>query len=287
MSDDFRVDRWVWYGALFFGLVAFNLWLGNQVPQVQWLIFCLFATWPIALLAGWAMVRNYRDYFKQRDLDMFSQHQNALSITADSRRLEMAKGVHPEVFKLLLGERDRVWMFISGTKSPNRRPYAILAADPKVTDYFVSYFLENSTETECMKKHGMVNEKDFRFDPRREVSSFEMYDRLVTVLHQEMKCTMPFLNAPPLWLNPWTPETVKDDFGWGGPEKEEPVTERVETRKAYLERTAAIERSQPSSGGDYITETLKKTVSNWKPGSSQMASDVISDDELQRLKSMG
>jgi len=259
---------WMVYAVFFCALIAFNLWLGDQSSEF---VYCLYALWPLTFIAGWGMVRNYRDYFKQRDIDMFSQHQAALAISPREKELEAAKGVHPETYKLLLGERDRVWRFIAGTKSPTGRPYAVLYADPDVTDSFVSYFLQMSTQENCMSKRD-TSDKDFSFDPRGTVSARVMYDKFVHVLYQETKCTTPFLDAPPLWLVGWGPETVAADLGWGLPDKTVSAVPRTETRKQYLERMyqKGGNSATEEEGAEMLVRAAEKTAQGWDPGTLEV-----------------
>ena len=183
------------------------------VDALEWLNVCSSG---LAIVGGGMLLWSlWLAWLELREAAVFEiqGRQKALSMTAMSVTLEAAKGVHPEVLAMVLGDRARRWGLISGTKSKDKSPYSVLQARPQVTDRFVAHFLKMSNKTSYMPKR-MLSDGDTRFDPLGVVTAYEMYDAFESLLFEELKATRPFgQNKPGYWLSGWDPDTVAMDFG--------------------------------------------------------------------------
>lgn len=204
----------IWLGVIGLMLLvaAWSMWtfVTNQYPGFAPVMYCLsIVALPVLFWGGVEGLLQYR----ARAAEIFQARQRALSMSSMGQLLEAAKGVHPEVLSMVLGERARRWGLISGTKSKDRSPYSVLIDRPQVTDRFLAHVLKMSNDTTIMPKR-MLGDKDKSFDPQGVVTAYEMYDALYSLFEAEMKVTRPFGdNRPGYWLNDWDPETVAMDFG--------------------------------------------------------------------------
>lgn len=205
---------YIWMSIVGAVLVVMALWAwGYATGGLEWLNVCssILGTVGGALLL-WAL---WLVWMAAREAAVFDlqRRQKALSMTTMSVTLEAAKGVHPEVLAMVLGERARRWGLISGTKSKDKSPYSVLQARPQVTDRFVAHFLKMSNSKSYMPKR-LLSDGDTRFDPLGSVTAYEMYDAFESLLFEELKATRPFgQNKPGYWLSGWDPDTVSMDFG--------------------------------------------------------------------------
>ncbi len=205
---------YIWMSIVGTVLVVMALWAwGFGTGALEWLNVCssMLATVGGGMLL-WAL---WLAWLEARETAVFELQgrQRALSMTTMSVTLEAARGVHPEVLAMVLGERARRWGLISGTKSKDKSPYSVLQARPNVTDRFVAHFLKMSNKTSYMPKR-LLSDGDTRFDPLGVVTAYEMYDAFESLLFEELKATRPFgQNKPGYWLAGWDPDTVAMDFG--------------------------------------------------------------------------
>lgn len=225
--------NWKWMVPAMLTPIAGGLgaWLMN-VDGGAWVVrfggFVMIC-WACVLL--YSAYKNCREYFAEGDAMRFEQRQRALAITADSVRLEAAKGVHPETLELLLRDRARRWGLISASKSANRKPFGVLLARPNVTEAFLAHFLKMSNDKTYMPLN-MLSDGDKSFDPQKRVTAREMYDDLESLLFEESKITRPFGKYKPgYWIPDWGPEAVAMDFGIDL-EQWSYVDEEIETAKS-------------------------------------------------------
>jgi hypothetical protein len=195
-------------------------WLLILSPD-EWVRGLAWVVLFFAVVSMIAATANYIVYFRHWQMEDYASHQAALSVTADSLMLEKAAGVHPETLRLLLGERSRAWMRRAGSEVPDREPYAVMYACPQVTEYFVRYFLINSSETKAMTVRGfLVEGRKKKFDPMGETDEYTMYHLFESVLIQNRMLTKPYNGTPGLWIPPWGPAEVAADLGIGLEEEE-------------------------------------------------------------------
>ena len=160
-----------------------------------------------------AAIGNLIDYRRAQSVSMFERKRRALALTPLTAELEAARNVHPEVVKVLINERHRVWMMKSGVKSQGVSPHSVLYGAPDVTDYFLRYFLESSTESVVMPKRLLSDGRKNRFDPWGAVSEYTMYVRLLELLAKQGKVVKYSEFEQYEWVHPWTPALVAEDFG--------------------------------------------------------------------------
>lgn len=249
-SDGPRTWKWAvpYFFCLLFGFLGMSLTGGAETSE-GWRLFGMFLLL-CALLAFVIGASNHRWWANDRNAEVRLKLREADAITPRGYMLLQAKGVHPDVLRMVLGEQARRWGIVSGTKSPNGKPYSVLMSRPRVTDAFLAYFLRMSNDQTYMPKR-KLSDKDHSFDPQRIVTAYEMYDDLESLLVEEMKATRPLgENKPGYWLGEWTPQLVGMDFGMEISEWE--VDEPVEEEPA--ERIARGGSS--SSASDIVAKAL-------------------------------
>jgi len=212
-----RMWKWMVPSAGVFGL--FTLSMTVAALSAQFPVFiqlgCQVGLFGLMVICAAAGISGYRQYFHRQEAETLEIRQQALAITADSLLLEKAQGIHPQTLQILLAERNRVWMVVSGTVSPDNKPYTVLKAAPQVTDKFIEFFLDNSTSEQAMPKRMLVEGRKNMFDPSGQVDEYTMYDLFEQVLIQERKLTKPYGNIKPgMWIPPWSPVSVALDLGW-------------------------------------------------------------------------
>lgn len=195
------------------------------VPAAGWWMLQLMGEWggvtvkclaaltiPVALILLVQAASMYRAYYRSLAVSDLERQQTALSITAESVKLDAAKSVHPQTLELLLRDQARRWGLISATRSNSRKPYAVLFARPRVTEAFFVHFLKMSNGVTYMPI-SMLSEGDKSWDPDGRVSAREMYEDVESLLHEEGKATRPMGKYKPgYWVAGWTPEKVAMDF---------------------------------------------------------------------------
>ena len=136
--------KWMVPGALFglFLLVTRSL-LVSDIELVRWLAL---VPGVITAICAVATIGNFYDYRREMSTSFYERRQNAMARTPTASELEGAKGVHPDVARMIVRERKRAWML----KGQGRND--VLFNAPNVTDVFVVYFLQNSTEMFVMQK---------------------------------------------------------------------------------------------------------------------------------------
>lgn len=167
----------------------------------------------LALVCGVAAIGNYVDYRREHVIDFLERRKHAESMTQLSVRLEAARGVHPEVARRLLEESHRVWALKAGNRDLRVPAHSVLYAAPEVTDFFVRFVLENSTEMYVMAKHRLVEGRKNRFDPWGAVDEYTMYDALMRVWAADGRIVKYSEFEPYAWAQPWTPRVVAEDYG--------------------------------------------------------------------------
>lgn len=208
-----RSLRWVWLGAavgvLLVAAGAMEAW-ALSVPVLH---YCAQGLAVVCIPLGLGALMDWWMDYRGQSVDLLYTRQRAMSMTAMGQLLEAAKGVHPAVLESLMQDRARRWGLISGTKSPDKSPYSVLQARPRVTDRFVAFALRMSDQKGLMPKR-LLSDGDKRFDPAGVVTAYEMYDDFESLLTAELKVTRPYgMTKPAYWLAGWDPESVALDFG--------------------------------------------------------------------------
>lgn len=153
--------------------------------------------------------------------DFITSVWTARARTTDVMLMEAIKGTHPETVAYVYGERRRSWMLRAGIELPDDlAPYSVLYAAPDVTDLFVWHFLRNSTTHRVMTKRQLAD-KSYKYDPMHKVTDYEQYDRFIALLQNRGIITRHSSNSAPLWVPPWTPEMLAEDYGWDWDDEDE------------------------------------------------------------------
>lgn len=211
MEREARNWKWMVPGA--FCAVSFLLMRWMLMTEYSWMQWSSIVAGFVALMCAIAAIGNLIDYRRAQEVSMLERRRNAMSRTPISAQLEAARGVHPDIAKMLMNERNRVWMLKSGVKADGIIPHSVLYGAPNVTDIFLKYFLESSTDTTVMPKRVLVDGRKNRFDPWGAVTEYQMYDALIQLLAAQGKIHKWSEFSMWEWLDPWTPALVADDFG--------------------------------------------------------------------------
>ncbi len=205
--------NWKWMVPGFFivpAMLAFAWLLGSEFAWVrQAALVFLFAAALLALATIWNFIRYVVTWWNEEKIMLM----HAANETADVLALRAANGVHPETLKMMHADRRRATRLISGTLAIDEQPYAVLNADPGITDYFVAYFLYHSTEKKVMSKHQLVDGRKKVFDPSGELTEYEMYDRLINHMVRMKMITRQAANDSSYWMNEWSPKAAAADLG--------------------------------------------------------------------------
>lgn len=196
-------------------LVPVFLLLTRALYFAPWgLAWLGFVSGTAAAICAIVSVTNFHDYRRDQVVLYLERRQNALAHTHDVAQLEAARGVSPESVKMLINEHQRVWMLRSGVADRGISPHTVMYGAPDVTEFFVQYFLESSTETSVMPKRLLSDKRKNRFDPWGAVTEYEMYDHLIALLLREGKVHRWSEFDAYEWVHPWTPELVAVSYGW-------------------------------------------------------------------------
>ena len=211
MYSDARNWKWMTPSAVFGLLLIVTRWLlMSSSEEARWVGVM---TGVICAVCAIAAIGNFVDYRRAQFVSIFERQQRARSLTALSQEMESARGVHPDSVALIINERHRVWMLKSGVQSQGIMPHSVLYGAPDVTEYFLQYFLENSSDKVVMPKRLLVQGRKNRFDPYGVVDEYTMYDRLLELLATQGKVMMYAKYMQYEWIAPWSPRLVAEDFG--------------------------------------------------------------------------
>jgi len=160
----------------------------------------------VAAVLAIAAIGNLLDYRRERSVAIFERNRRAMAITPLASELESARGVHPDVARTIIRERKRAWMLRGSGRND------VLFNAPNVTDVFMLYVLENSSESLVMAKNRFVEGRKNRFDPNGAVTEYEMYDDLTKLLAIEGKIHRWSEFSQWEWVKPWGPRSVAEDY---------------------------------------------------------------------------
>jgi hypothetical protein len=209
--DGPRNWKWMLPGMVFGLAILLTRYL--LLSPTEWVRWLALVPGFITVICGLAAIGNFIDYRRDQSTAIFERKRNAMARTQLSVELESARGVSPEVAKILINEHHRVWMMKSGVQSEGITPHSVLFGAPDVTEYFLQYFLEGSTEKSVMPKRVLSEGRKNRFDPWGVVDEYTMYDRLIALLVRQGKVQRWSEFDSYEWVEPWTPALVADDFG--------------------------------------------------------------------------
>jgi hypothetical protein len=208
-----RVWKWLVPAFAMVMMVPMAMWV-NMISRSygwEWLPVCstaLFLLMPFLGIQAWAA---FKAYYRRAEVQDFVDRQNALANTAEVRKFEYSRSMHPEVLKLLLLQEKTVWRVKEA--KPGEFVDWVLDADPSVRAAFVEYVLQNSTKVKMMPMNGWLGDKTYDFDPDKLVTDYDQYRGFHRVLINRGMATEAFGNQPGQWIDPWTPELVAAHFG--------------------------------------------------------------------------
>lgn len=203
--------KWMVPGMVFGLAILITRYL--MLSPTDWVRWMAIVPGMISAICAIAAVGGLIDYRRTQSTEMFERRRRAMALTPLSSELDSARGVHPESVKILINERHRVWMLKSGVRAQGVTPHSVLYGAPDVTDSFLMYFLQSSTETVVMPKRLLVEGRRNRFDPWGAVDEYTMYDHLLALLAKQGKIVKWSEFSQYEWSDPWTPALVAEDFG--------------------------------------------------------------------------
>jgi hypothetical protein len=208
MVRDLRMMNWMLPGVVAGLLLGLATWMSRSTLEMA--SYCAGSLLFAALILLVQAFSGYRAFYRQIEVDQFSQKRTALADTAEVRLAEFMRGMHPETVRLFLKHRLEVWRVRE--MGANELVTWVLDADPRVNWTFVEHVLRNSNPYNVMAKR-FLNDKAHSFDPLKVVTDYEMYDALVELLQRRGWVTEGHGGMPPVWIEPWKPELVARKFG--------------------------------------------------------------------------
>lgn len=212
MYSESRNWKWMVPGVTFPLLLLFTrAFFQSPHEWVRWVgVVPGFA----ALICAIATISNYFIYLRDWNTTFIERKYGVLNETYTARELRAAQGVHPDVARMLLGERDRLWKLKAGDATAGVVPHSVLFDEPDVTDMFFMYFLENSTEKHPMPMHGkLVEGRKNVFDPHKLVDEYTMYRKTIAMLARKRIIVQWSNGSPWEWNQPWDPELAAASWG--------------------------------------------------------------------------
>ena len=219
--NDARNWKWMVPGVGFVFLMLMTR--GLLLSEFEWVRWFGVGTGLTGAVCAVAAIGNYMDYRLDQSVRILERKRRLMVLTPLSAELEAARHVHPEAVKVLINERHRIWMLKSGVRAQGVTPHSVLYGAPDVTDIFLDYFLRSSTDTVVMPKRLLVDGRKNRFDPWGAVNEYTMYDHLIELLVKQGKVQKYSEYDPFMWVDPWAPALVAEDYGLEWEETAEPV----------------------------------------------------------------
>jgi hypothetical protein len=217
-----RNRNWMMPGLFAIAMLLITRVLATAPYWLPWLGWISFGG---AVMLALMAIFNLYDLRRNQDMWFLERRQNALAHTPLATQIEAARGVSPEVTKIIINEWRRVWMLKSGVGDSG--PHSVLFGAPDVTEYFLQYFLESSTDKSVMPKRLLSEGRKNRFDPWGVVDEYTMYDRLIALLAKQGKVQRWSEYDNYEWVEPWTPALVAVDYGLEWKESESTIGAKV------------------------------------------------------------
>jgi hypothetical protein len=206
----YELKMWNWLApgivaGLLLGLAMF--FGGSDVTGAE---YCAGALVFVVVLLFVQTISGYRAFYRQIEVNQFSQKRTALADTSEVRLAEFMRQMHPETVRLFMKHRLEVWR-IKEMRGEELFTL-VLDADPRINMKFLEYVLRHSNPYALMPKR-VLNDKAKTFDPLGVVTDYEQYDALASLMMRRGWVTDGFGGQPPVWIEPWRPELVARRFG--------------------------------------------------------------------------
>lgn len=208
MVYELKLFNWLIPGVLAGFMLGFALWLSQS--ELDMALYCAGSFFFVAVLLLVQAFSGYRAFYRQVEVDQFSQKRTALADTAEVRLAEFMRGMHPETVRLFLKHRLEVWRI---REMRGEELYTmVLDADPRINLKFLDHVMKRSNPYSLMPKR-LLSDKAHSFDPMGVVTDYEQYDALAALLQRRGWVTEGHGGQPPMWIEPWKPEIVALRFG--------------------------------------------------------------------------
>ncbi len=201
------------------------------VPAVFWLLSCMVflfmldwfgvTLWLIVpggfgLLFGVVTITEFLGYIREQAIERAEREQRAMALTADSYLAEQMRGLSSQSPELANSIAQRIGRpdLILFPGMHGRHPQVIIAGSD-VTLLFALHVLEKSDDKTMLAQRNF-QDGTYHWDKNGLISDRQQWMQLNWLLSQENICTryQPGLkvNHPPLWLPPWTPQRVLENW---------------------------------------------------------------------------
>lgn len=212
MSDGPRNWKWMVPGVLipvFLSIFLLMISSSGTGSLGKWVrigsLIPLAITW-ILLLAA---ISNYRLYFRQAEVDIFSQRRQAEILSSTVEMARAFNGLHPSYAKILTMHMNTVWEIKEGQTAEGLKivDYILYGTRVPVHVDFIIHVLKNSSAYSVMPER-MISDGSTIFDPVGTVTDREQYQELVAYWRGQGRVTNAHGNQPAQWIYPWDPELV-------------------------------------------------------------------------------
>jgi hypothetical protein len=205
---------WSWsWPFLVSGLAAVGLWYGVTWYGAQAWQLVLVLIWVLAVAMGAA---NLWEYWRERQMQAFAVQHDALTHSADARLFEEARllaAQSPELAGEIAHRIGRPDLILFPTRAGKRAQIKVAGTD--VTLQFAIKALMLSDDVYFCAQRNFADGTYF-YDPNREIPDRKQWMQLNWILAREGMCTRyvhgAATNTAPMWLPPWTPARVLDNW---------------------------------------------------------------------------
>jgi hypothetical protein len=203
-----------WATPLFFSGLAWLAvwyavdWVGSQV----WILAIVFLGTVLLAVA----IANLWEYVRERNQQGFEFRQSTLTRTSDARLFEEARllaAQSPELAGELAKRVGRPDLILFQNRQGRRAQIKLAGSD--VTLQFALDVLGRSDDVHMAAQRN-YQDSTYLFDPNREMPDRKQWVQLNWILSREGLVTRyvpnQATNTPPLWLPPWTPARIRENW---------------------------------------------------------------------------
>jgi hypothetical protein len=211
--DDKTAKDWAWpllFGTLF-GMAA--LYADLMLHLAIWIIAPMVAAGGVLLAVA---IANFIQYAREQEDWLLRSRQMALSITPDTEIFRSARELaaqSPELAGELAKRFGRPDLIVFPHRQGKQAQIKLSGSD--VTLQFALDALNKSDEAHFA---AMRNYQDntYHYDPNHEITDRAQWQQLNWLMARDGICVRyvpgQVTNTPPMWVPPWKPESVRDNW---------------------------------------------------------------------------
>jgi len=215
MEGEARNWKWMVPGLLVPLLFVLQMWINDYAGRagLPFLLWCGCFTVPAMFIFAVQAAAGFRAYYRRLETDDLVARQRALNTTQATQIAEALRSLHPEAVRVLnrFGVRTQWQVKIDAERGG--RDWILLGTN--VHFGFIEYVLDNST-TSALFPMNQFSEGSRQWDPDGLIEDREQYREFEGWLVSRLMVTRPYGNRVAQFLNPWTPELVKEVMGLVG-----------------------------------------------------------------------